>query len=123
MNEYISRIEKGEYELVVRCDDYKQFKSFENLIREEMDIISNGKSVSETETVPKLKSIPVKSLKEFAQCNKTENKCGSCKCKSETQKSKENENLTDAEITLLKIASISDNPLYLMYVYNYFKQK
>lgn len=44
MNEYISKIENGKYELVVRCGDYKDFKSFESLIREEMARISNKKS-------------------------------------------------------------------------------
>lgn len=110
MNEYISRIENGEYELVVRCDDYKNFKVFESLIRDEMDIISNGKSVSEIENVPKLKSSPVESSKGFTRCNKIENKCGSCKCKSETPKSKTKENLTDTEIALLKMAFLSDFP-------------
>lgn len=41
MNDYISRIENGEYELVIRCNKYEDFKSFESLIKDEMARISN----------------------------------------------------------------------------------
>lgn len=146
MNEYISRIENGEYELVVRCDNYKDFKTFESLIRDKMAKINNKELVTDqlaselkrallkglidglSQSGEKSDSCKRKGAQTSKACNElhkhkkdniaSENKCNSCKCKSEA-----NENLTDAEITLLKIASISDNPLYLLYVYNYFKQK
>lgn len=41
--EYTSRIENDEYELLIRCSDYKKFKSFERLMRNGLTKIDNQK--------------------------------------------------------------------------------
>lgn len=46
MNEYINRIENGNYELVIRCSDYENFKSFEKLLMNELTKTSKEKECS-----------------------------------------------------------------------------
>lgn len=45
--EYTSRIENDEYELLIRCSDYKKFKSFERLMRNGLTKIDNQKTEKE----------------------------------------------------------------------------
>lgn len=107
MNEYISRIEKGEYELVVRCDDYRQFKVFENMIRVEMARISSEKSWQRIamDDFSKLTAINESDCKNCISRNGIfKAACDSCKRKgAETSKAcNELHKQTEEEITSLK---------------------
>ncbi len=95
--EYISRIENGEYELVVRCNKYEDYQSFQRLIRDEMARIDNKKVVTE-QFINTYKSIHQETLKQ------TENKCGSCKCKGKETSKADNElnKSMEEKINLLK---------------------